>query len=124
MSATEFLPGKLFADTLQRLLEAFDLTEEPGEEGGVYLPLVSQLPMMQGEVGNLRVFTGAPLFRVVTCSLTVPPIELDSHKLFAFTPKHSAVPHFTLDPVWNRITPMIGEEAVATQRSLLIGEDE
>ena len=29
-----------------------------------------------------------------------------------------------VDPVWNRIAPMIGEEAVAIQRALLIGEDE
>jgi hypothetical protein len=29
-----------------------------------------------------------------------------------------------VDPVWNRITSMIGEEAVAIQRGLLIGEDE
>jgi len=36
---------------------------------------------------------------VVTCSLTVEPIQLDSHMLFAFTPGSSAVPHFTLDSV-------------------------
>ena len=29
-----------------------------------------------------------------------------------------------VDPVWNRIAPMIGEDAVAIQRALLIGEDE
>ncbi len=29
-----------------------------------------------------------------------------------------------VDPVWDRITDMIGEEAVAIQRALLIGEDE
>jgi hypothetical protein len=29
-----------------------------------------------------------------------------------------------VDPVWERITGMIGEEAVAIQRALLIGEDE
>ena len=29
-----------------------------------------------------------------------------------------------VDPVWERITAMIGEEAVAIQRALLIGEDE
>ena len=29
-----------------------------------------------------------------------------------------------VDPVWERITSMIGEEAVAIQRALLIGEDE
>jgi sulfur relay (sulfurtransferase) DsrF/TusC family protein len=29
-----------------------------------------------------------------------------------------------VDPVWSRITSMIGEPAVAIQRGLLIGEDE
>ena len=29
-----------------------------------------------------------------------------------------------VDPVWERITAMIGEDAVDTQRALLIGEDE
>jgi len=29
-----------------------------------------------------------------------------------------------VDPVWERITSMIGEDAVAAQRALLIGEDE
>ena len=29
-----------------------------------------------------------------------------------------------VDPVWERITAMIGQDAVDTQRALLIGEDE
>jgi len=93
------LPGKHYAGTLQRLIETLDLQEVQGEDGGAFLPLVSQLPMVQGEVGAVRVFSGGPLFRVVTCSLTVAPIQLDSHMLFAFTPGASAVPHFTLDSV-------------------------
>ena len=93
------LPGKLYAGTLQRLIDTLGLKEVEGEGGGAFLPLVSQLPMVQGEVGAVRVFNGGPLFRVVTCSLTVEPIQLDSHMLFAFTPGASAVPHFTLDSV-------------------------
>ncbi len=93
------LPARLFSNTLQRLLDTLGLEEQAAEGGGPYLPLLSQLPMVQGEVGNLRLFTGGPLFRVVTCSLTVEPIQLDSHMLFAFTPAGSAVPHFTLDSV-------------------------
>lgn len=96
---SESLPGKLFSSTLERLVDRLGLKEQTGEDGAAYLPLVSQLPMVQGEVGSVRVFTGDPLFRVVTCSLTVAPIELDSHMLFAFTPGSSAVPHFTLDSV-------------------------
>lgn len=95
----ESLPGKLFNTTLQRLVDTLGLQEQYGENSGPYLPLVSQLPMVQGEVGSVRLFTGDPLFRLVTCSLTVEPIQLDSHMLFAFTPGSSAVPHFTLDSV-------------------------
>jgi len=93
------LPGTLYNNTLQRLIDTLGLQESLGDDGGPYLPLVSQLPMVQGEVGAVRVFTGGPLFRVVTCSLAVEPIQLDSHMLFAFTPGNSAVPHFTLDSV-------------------------
>jgi hypothetical protein len=93
------LPGRLFSTTLQRLVDTLNLQEQLDDNGGPFLPLVSQLPMVQGEVGNVRLFTGNPLFRVVTCSLTVDPIQLDSHMLFAFTPGDSAVPHFTLDSV-------------------------
>ena len=96
---TNSLPGKLFEGTLQRLVDKLGLQEQTAADGGAYLPLLSQLPMVQGEVGNVRLFTGEPLFRVVTCSLAVEPIQLDSHMLFAFTPGSSAVPHFTLDSV-------------------------
>ena len=92
-------PARLFTNTLNRLVDTLGLEEQLAEDGGAYLPLVSQLPMVQGEVGNVRLFTGSPLFRVVTCSLKVEPIQLDSHMLFAFTPGDSAVPHFTLDSV-------------------------
>ena len=93
------LPAKLYSNTLQRLIDTLGLEEQTAEDGGAYLPLISQLPMVQGSVGNVRVYTGASLFRVVTCSLAVEPIQLDSHMLFAFTPGSSAVPHFTLDSV-------------------------
>ena len=36
---------------------------------------------------------------MVTSTIVVPPIQLDSHMMFAFTPSDSAVPHFTLDSV-------------------------
>jgi hypothetical protein len=93
------LPAKLYSNTLQRLIDTLGLEEQTAEDGGAYLPLISQLPMVQGSVDDVRVYTGASLFRVVTCSLTVEPIQLDSHMLFAFTPGSSAVPHFTLDSV-------------------------
>ncbi len=99
MSESQSLPERLFSTTLERLVTQLELTEQLGEGGGPWLPLESQLPMVQGEVGHVRLFTGDPLFRVVTCSLVVEPIQLDSHMLFAFTPGASAIPHFTLDSV-------------------------
>jgi hypothetical protein len=96
---TRTLPHRLWEDTLNALVDRLGLTEQCSDNGGPYLPLESQLPMVQGEVGNVRLFTGGGLFRVVTCSLTVEPIQLDSHMLFAFTPGSSAIPHFTLDSV-------------------------
>lgn len=93
------LPNKLFTDTLNRLVERLNLSEELAADGGPFLALESHAPMAQGNVGNVRVFSGKPLFRVVTCSLVVPAIQLDSHMVFAFTPKSSAIPHFTLDSV-------------------------
>ena len=99
MSQEQSLPRALFETTLDKLVSHLGLSEETGDNGGPWLSLESQLPMVQGEVGNVRLFTGDPLFRVVTCSLAVEPIQLDSHMLFAFTPADSAVPHFTLDSV-------------------------
>ena len=99
MSDKRSLPEKLFSDTLHSVVTELGLTECKSEGDRPWMPLVSQLPMVQGEVGNVRLFTGSPLFRVVTCSLAVEPIQLDSHMLFAFTPGDSAVPHFTLDSV-------------------------
>jgi len=100
-------PARLFGSTLASLVDRLGLQEQQGEGGGAYLPLESHLPMAHGEIGNVRLFTGGPLFRLVTCSMVawwhggmvVEPIQLDSHMLFAFTPGNSAVPHFTLDSV-------------------------
>ncbi|MFV8819190.1 hypothetical protein [Haliea sp. E17] len=93
------LPEALFRGTLEAIVTRFGLVEQAGEDGGPWMTLASQLPMVQGSVGNVRLFTGAPLFRLVTCSLTVAPMQLDSHMLFAFTPGNSPLPHFTLDSV-------------------------
>ena len=99
MSEPGSLPQRLFQNTLDSVVDTLGLTEQNGAGGGAYLPLVSQLPMVEGEVGHVRLFTGGGLFRLVTCSLVVEPIQLDSHMMFAFTPGDSAVPNFTLDSV-------------------------
>ncbi|MFI6817512.1 hypothetical protein ACIBG7_34295 [Nonomuraea sp. NPDC050328] len=78
------LPTALSERTLERLVTALGLE------------VAEQVPLSAGHLTVLR----APLVdKVVTVSLAVPPIGLDSHMIFAFTPPESAVPHFTLDAV-------------------------
>ncbi len=100
MSATLASPPQaLWQKTLNRIVERFGLAEVAAQDGGPWLPLYSQVPMYQGRVGQTRLFRGGPLFQVVTTNIVVPPMQLDSHMLFAFMPSASAVPHFTLDSV-------------------------
>lgn len=67
------------------------------EVGAPYLSLTS--PMSPAPVGVVRLYTGGPIRKMVYIGLTVPPIGLDSHMIFAFTEPDSLVPHFTLDSV-------------------------
>lgn len=93
------LPQALHERVLNAIVDRYGLVETLNEEGGPYLPLESHLPMHEGSVGHMRVFTGGPLFQVVTSSIVVPAMQLDSHMVFAFMPSTSAVPHFTVDSV-------------------------
>lgn len=54
-----------------------------------------------GQVGEVRVFAGEAVAKMVYISMTVPQFGLDSYMIFAFTPPDSPVPHFTLDSVLN-----------------------
>ena len=92
-------PAALWQRTLRQIVDRFALAEVPGEDGGPCMALFSRAPMYEGRVGQVRLFRGEPLFQVVTSTIVVPPIGLDSHMMFAFTPSDSAVPHFTLDSV-------------------------
>lgn len=98
MSAAS-LPQALAQKTRDRVIEKLGLTEIPGDDGGPYMTLESHAPMAQGKVGEVRVYSGGPLQQMITCTIVVPQIGLDSHMLFAFTPGESPVPHFTLDSV-------------------------
>ncbi|WP_067568516.1 hypothetical protein [Nocardia acidivorans] len=86
------LPAALSERTLETLSGALCLTVAED------IPLTS--PMSPDPVGRLRVLRGGPIDKAVTVDLVVPPIGLDSHMIFAFTPGDSAVPHFTLDSVY------------------------
>ncbi len=87
------LPAQFSHTALQAIQSRFGLTEI----GAPRLTLTS--PMSPAPVGALRVFTGAAVHKMVYIGLTVPPIGLDSHMIFAFTPPASPIPHFTLDAV-------------------------
>ncbi len=87
------LARDLSLSTLDALVARFNLREI----GAPYKALVS--PMSPAPVGAIRVFTGEKISKLVYIGVTVPPIGLDSHMYFAFTPPGSLVPHFTLDSV-------------------------
>ena len=97
--AEQTLPQALWRKTLDRIIARFGLEEIFSADGGPWLPLECQAPVFEGPIGQARVFRGPPLLQVVTSTIVVPPLQLDSHMLFAFTPATSPVPHFTLDSV-------------------------
>jgi hypothetical protein len=99
MSEALSLPKALHGKVLNAIVARFELSEDLTEDGGPFLPLISQIPMHDGSVGYMRRFTGNSLFQVVTSSIVVPALQLDSHMVFAFTPSDSAIPHFTVDSV-------------------------
>jgi hypothetical protein len=94
--SNESLSRQHMERALSTIVDRLKLKETLGSEGGPLVPLKSQF----GQVGALRCFTGGPLHQVVTISIAVPPIGLDSHMLFAFARPDSAVPHFTIDSVY------------------------
>lgn len=87
------LAKQLSHATLNKIINRFDLTET----GSPYLTLHS--PMSPAPVGELRLLSGGRVHQLVYIGLSVPPIGLDSHMIFAFTPPDSPLPHFTLDSV-------------------------
>jgi hypothetical protein len=93
------LSQALWQQTLDKVVSNLGLEEQLDAQGGPFLPLSCHAPMYEGSVGQVRVFTGGPLFQLVTSTIVVPPIQLDSHMMFAFMPSDSPVPHFTLDSV-------------------------
>lgn len=91
--------------TLERIAGHFGLDEVTGEDGGAFLPLVSPA-FGNTSVGDLRLFHGGDhLQKVVYTGITVEPIGIDSHMVFAFTKRDSIVPTFTLDSVYTKMPP-------------------
>jgi hypothetical protein len=91
----------LCVGTLDAIVGHLDLIEDVGESGEA--PRFA-LAGGFGPVGVCRTFrqsglSDADSITVSYISMTVPPIGLDSHMLYAHTPSSSAVPHFTLDSI-------------------------
>ena len=84
------LPGNLCGRTIDHVARTLGL------ETSLDRQLSSALD--GSDVGVHRVLEGIDA-RVVYVSMTVEAFGLDSHMMFAFTGRHSAVPHFTLDSV-------------------------
>jgi hypothetical protein len=91
------LPKALAERTLSRITTELGLHEVHGPDGGPLMTLRSA--MSPHPVGAMRAFRGDAVERVVCASMVVPPIGLDSHMIFAFTPPSSPIPHFTVDAV-------------------------
>ncbi len=99
------LAGKLSHRTMNRLIDDFGLEEQLAADGGPSMSLVS--PAFGNiDVGNFRQWTGGgAVSRLVYTGISVDPIGLDSHMLFAFTDHESLVPTFTLDSVFTNMPP-------------------
>ncbi|MFM9037838.1 MAG: hypothetical protein ACKOJ9_09180 [Actinomycetota bacterium] len=92
------LSADLCLSTVSHIVEALGLDEVSGYAPDAVHVLKS--PMIpDAPVGRMRVFRRDGVCELMYIGLTVPPIGLDSHMLFAFSPSDSAVPHFTLDSV-------------------------
>lgn len=99
------LAGQISHRTLNAIVEHFDLEEVTGKDGGPFMPLVAA-PFGGAPAGSFRVWNGGDrLQKVVYTGITVEPIGLDSHMIFAFTKPDSIVPTFTLDSIFTKLPP-------------------
>ena len=101
----ETLAGKLSFKTLNSIVDKLQLVEVTSADGGPFMSLVAEkfgnLP-----VGCMRLWDGGDsLLKLVYTGISVEPIGIDSHMLFAFTQPDSLVPTFTLDSVYTRMPP-------------------
>ena len=83
--------GKISHKTLDTITSHFGLSEVHGEDGGPFLPLVAAA-FGGAPAGSFRLWDGGDrLQKVVYTGITVEPIGLDSHMVFAFTESDSLV---------------------------------
>ena len=99
------LPKQLSHATLEKIIKRLNLKEILAENGESYRKTVTKKKFPFGEFDvfvDIRIFKGNGVSDVVYAGIACPPM-VDSHMIFAFTPEHSAVPHFTLDSVASSI---------------------
>ncbi len=88
------LSRELSQKTLDTIIARFGMEEV----GSPYRDINSQIPP-GAKVGEMRIWKGDAVRKMVYIGITVEMMQLDSHMLFAFTPPDSPIPHFTLDSV-------------------------
>ena len=88
------LSKELSHKTLNTIIKRFGMKEV----GDPFRVIHSQIPP-GAVVGEMRVWGGTAVRKLVYVGITVEMMQLDSHMLFAFTPADSPIPHFTLDSV-------------------------
>lgn len=99
------LASKISHQTLDRIVAHFALDEVLNDDGGPFLPLVSE-KFGNVPVGSFRLWDGGErLLKMVYAGITVEPIGIDSHMVFVFTQPDSPLPTFTLDSVYTRMPP-------------------
>lgn len=101
---TKTPPGVLCCDALDQLVDKLELTEVKNHPGKSWMDmhvkdLFNHTIMGEDLVGEVRVFVGEKISKLVYCRMTVHWMGMDSHMIFAFTKNNSPVPHFTLDSV-------------------------
>ncbi|MGK0500414.1 MAG: hypothetical protein ACJAYG_002064 [Oceanicoccus sp.] len=92
------LAYKLCWDSIDYIVERFNMKELLGEDGGAYHPIM----FARGgkEVGEQRIWMGQNgVFKLVYVGLVANPPGVDSHMMFAFTDKDNPAPHYTVDSV-------------------------
>lgn len=107
--------AELSNKTEELILKRFpELKELHGADGGPRMWIPTQ---NNPEAGKLRIWqSDGPIKRVVYIGLTNrmqarhipgnPEIHIDSHMIFAFADKNTAIPHFTLDSVFTEAPGM------------------
>jgi nucleoside-diphosphate-sugar epimerase len=89
---------ELVLAVLETLQKSFALEQVTGAGGAAYQTLTAQGGPLDGrQVGELRVFRGGPIHKLVYSAMTIEDFGMDTHQLYAFTAPDSGLPHLFLD---------------------------